>query len=242
VHAFQLWLHRPSWYFSPLSIGCAFEVVGYAFRTLSAARDPYNVIYYVVSYFFIVVAPVLLSAGIYAVLSVLIQRVGTASTPLIPPRIILAVFITCDVIATVVQIAGAAMIGKAESNREDPTTPNNILLAGLAFQVFSFAVFLLLLAIFVLKARRVAEQPLPRMFMATFVVAALLVYLRTCFRLAETAEGVFGALMTSEVLFGCLEFAPVALAVIIFSVWHPGRCIQRSEKKRAKNDMQGQDG
>jgi hypothetical protein len=41
----------------------------------------------------------------------------------------------------VIQIVGAALTGVAESNRKDPTTPNNILLAGLAFQAFSFLLF-----------------------------------------------------------------------------------------------------
>ena len=60
-------------------------------------------------------------------------------------------------------------------------------------------------------------------------MATALVYLRTCFRLAETAEGVFGNLSTHEVYFGCLEFAPVVIAVGLFNAWHPGRCVLRSE-------------
>jgi len=55
--------------------------------------------------------------------------------------------------ATIVQIAGAALVGAAYSHHKDPTTYNHILLAGLAFQVFSFAVFLAVLAATLLKAR-----------------------------------------------------------------------------------------
>ena len=36
------------------------EIVGYVARILSSRRDPYNVIYFVIQYFFIVVAPVCL--------------------------------------------------------------------------------------------------------------------------------------------------------------------------------------
>jgi hypothetical protein len=50
-------------------------------------------------------------------------------------------------------------------------------------------------------------------FYGTFGVAVVLVYLRVCFRLAEMAEGLYGKLNTHEVYFGCLEFAPVVLAV-----------------------------
>lgn len=52
--------------------------------------------------------------------------------------------ITSDVLATTTQVAGAAIIGAKESNREDPTIGNNILLRGLAYQVFSLGVFVIL--------------------------------------------------------------------------------------------------
>jgi hypothetical protein len=136
IHSFQLLRHR-TWYFSTMVIGLAFEIVGYAFRLLSTKVDPYRVTYFVVQYFFIVVAPVFFSAAIYTVLSILINVLGRQYSPILSPKAILWVFITCDVVATVVQILGAAMVGVAQSNSKDPTTANNILLGGLAFQAFS---------------------------------------------------------------------------------------------------------
>lgn len=179
-----------------------------------------------VQYFFIVVAPVFFSAAIYTIISVLINVVGREYAPM-GPRLILAIFITSDVVATIVQVAGAALIGVAESNRRDPTTANNILLAGLAFQVFTFLVFIILLALFLWQSRKVTMMTVKRSFIIALVVATLAIYLRTCFRLAETAEGVMGYLSTHEIFFGCLEFAPVVVAVFLFNVWHPGRCIPR---------------
>jgi hypothetical protein len=186
----------------------------------------------VVQYFFIVVAPVCFSAGIYTILSVLINRLGRQFTPL-SPRLILIVFIICDIVSTGVQIAGAALIGKAESNRKDPTTPNNILLAGLSIQVFSFFIFLVLTGMFLWRARHAtgvmekhnSPRGVKRSFLVAFVVATLAVYLRTCFRLAETAEGLYGNLSVHEAFFGGLEFAPVVIAVVLLNIWHPGRCV-----------------
>lgn len=102
-----------------------------------------------------------------------------------------------------------------------------MLLGGLAFQVFSFLVFVVLLAAFLWRARKTELLREHKGFIAALVAATLLVYLRTCFRLAETAEGLYGYLTTHEVFFGCLEFAPVVVAVILFNIWHPGRCIPR---------------
>jgi hypothetical protein len=178
-----------------------------------------------VQYFFIVVAPVFFGAAIYTVLSRLIAVTGRQYAP-IKPRAILWIFITCDVVATIVQILGAALIGVASSNGRDPTTPNNILLGGLAFQAFTFLVFVILLGLFTLRAQKVLLSYASRSFYQAFVAAVLLVYLRVCFRLAETSQGLFGALNTNEVYFGTLEFMPVVLAVGLLAAWHPGRCVR----------------
>lgn len=225
LHILQLFRYR-SWYFSTMIVGIAFEIVGYVFRALSAKVDPYRVAFFVVQYFFIVVAPVFFAAAIYTILSLLINATGRHHAPL-APKAILWTFITCDVVATVVQILGAALIGVAESNRKDPTTPNNILLAGLAFQAFTFFVFIILFAAFVVRARKVTFEVVTKWFYLAFVAAVVLFYLRVCFRLAETAEGLYGHLNTHEVYFGCLEFMPVVVAVWLLAIWHPGRCVPR---------------
>lgn len=125
-------------------------------------------------------------------------------------------------IATIIQIAGAALVGIAYSNGKDPSTPNHILLAGLAFQVFSFACFVVLFAYFVFRSRKATSKGFKMFASATFV-ATLAVYLRTIFRLAETAEGLMKNLSTHEVYFGCLEFLPILAAVYVFTHWHPGK-------------------
>lgn len=204
------------------------EIIGYVFRILASKRNPYSVAYFVGQYFCIVVAPVFYSAAIYTLISVMINRVGQQYSPL-PPKVILWVFIVCDAVATVIQITGAALVGSAYSNGKDPNVPNNILLAGLAFQVFSFALFIICFVWFVAKARRVLGRDLIIFSVATFV-ATLAVYLRTCIRLAETAEGLLKFLSTHEAIFGCLEFAPIVVAVYIFVYWHPGRWLGSGSK------------
>lgn len=173
-------------------------------------------------------------------LSVLIRATpdGARAAPL-RPKLILWIFITCDVIATVVQIVGAALIGVAYSNRRDPTNPNHILLAGLVFQAVTFLVFIVLLGLFIWRARKGAFQTASKAFYASFWVAVLFIYLRICFRLAETAQGLEGELQSHEVYFGTLEFMPVIIALALLAVWHPGRCIQRGniETERSRKDQ-----
>lgn len=208
------------------------EVLGYVFRSLSSRKDPYHVIYFVIQYFCIVTAPVFISASIYVCLSKLIgwaiaQGFDTKSRRWLNPKLILWGFVACDIVATVAQIAGAALIGSAESNQKSPKVPNDILLAGLAFQTFAFTIFLVLLGMFTLTLRRDPESRSTWTKKAPFFFAlgstSALVFLRTIFRLAETSQGVFGYLSSHEVFFAVLEFTPVVIAVWIMVVWHPGR-------------------
>jgi hypothetical protein len=53
-------------------------------------------------------------------------------------------------------------------------------------------------------------------FLVLLYVTSLLIFLRTVYRLAETAEGVWGTASSYEWLFGLLEFAPVILAVLMW--------------------------
>lgn len=236
VHLFQAIRYR-TFYFLPLTFGCAIEIVGYIFRALSSRQDPYNIIDFVVQYFCIVTAPVFISASIYVCLSRLItwaDRHGFSESQgekrgmgrRLNPKWILWGFVTCDVISTIIQVAGAALVGSKESKHESATVPNDILLAGLAFQTFAFTIFLVLLATFralLAGARNMhavvrAKDP----FFAALAAASLLIYLRTIFRLAETSQGVFGYLSSHEGFFGGLEFAPVVVAVGLLAGWHPG--------------------
>ena len=187
---------------------------------------------FVIQYFFIVVAPVFFSAAIYTTLTSLIAALGQNLSPLgLSRRKIIWIFVTSDVLATLAQVAGAALIGKSESNSESPDTGNNILLAGLCVQVFSFLIFLILLAVFLRRTRKATtstgEGGLMR-FSGALVISSLLVYVRTVFRMAETAEGVGGYASSHEAFFGVLEFAPIVVAILVLGWWHPGKWVPRT--------------
>jgi RTA1 like protein len=123
------------------------------------------------------------------------------------PKWILGIFITSDVIATIVQVIGAALIGAADGNGKDPTIANYILLGGLAFQVFVFLTSITLANLFLWKSRKVVW--IGRIgFLISFITGTLLVYLRTCFRLSETAQGLEKALATHEIYFWLFRTGP----------------------------------
>ncbi|KAL8657439.1 MAG: hypothetical protein Q9226_001911 [Calogaya cf. arnoldii] len=243
-HIFRLYATRLYAFSTLLVFTTLCEIIGYIFRLRSSpppVGNPYGVINFVVQYFFIVTAPVFLSAAIYTTLTSFIAALSNndpnATKKLSPlglsKKTILGIFITADIIATIVQIAGAALIGVSQSNRKSPVTANNILLAGLAFQVFTFLVFLILLFIFIRNSRKImlstsgGRGSVMRMYTIALVASSLLVYLRTCFRLAETSQGVGGYASSHEVFFGVLEFAPIVVAIGLLGWWHPGSLVGR---------------
>lgn len=231
-------------FWSMVILACLLEIVGYAFRIL-AHSDPYDVRWFVVQYFMIVVSPVLYSASIYLCLSQLIRG-----------RWILATFITSDVVTTVMQIAGAAGIGAAESNAEDPKKFNDILIAGLAVQTFSTIVFLVILIVYLFSHRGEQGDCRSTRFQTTskyastssllcLFAAAFLIFARTVFRLGEAADGVLGPASSNEILFALLDYFPITLAVIALIFAHPGRYRDvspmpigtRQESDRSKDEM-----
>lgn len=63
LHSWLLFKYK-TWYFIPVTVGLVMELVGYVARTFSSQKNPYGVIYFVIQYFFIVVAPVMFSVSI----------------------------------------------------------------------------------------------------------------------------------------------------------------------------------
>ncbi|KAI9723903.1 MAG: hypothetical protein M1828_004022 [Chrysothrix sp. TS-e1954] len=239
LHYVFLIRHR-TWSFSPLVVGCVMEILGYVFRALSSQKDPYSVTYSVAQYFLIVVAPVFISASIYVCLSQLLAYVRSATgyaRNWLSRKPILFLFISIDAVTTILQVTGAGLVGHSESNGGDPTIGNNILTAGLAVQTAAFTCFISLLVAFRISVGRdpqIDQRLIQKKdwFTLAVFVASLGIYLRTIFRLAESAQGFFNNINTNETLFGVLEFAPVSIAVIILALFHPGRWLPRSRPKR----------
>jgi phage-related holin len=130
---------------------------------------------------------------------------------MVGPRTILITFITADVVATMLQIVGAAMIGAAESKGTTFFLP-----------VWSpKSIFVGLLTLFIAKARKPLKAHKLMEFVGVLMGAVLLILIRAIFRLAGTAQGVFGYISSHEVFFGVLEFVPIVVVVALLAVYHP---------------------
>ncbi|KAF3032959.1 hypothetical protein E8E12_000569 [Didymella heteroderae] len=222
--------------------GCALEVIGYIGRVL-AHNDGFTENPFLIQIICLTIAPAFLAAGIYLCLSRIVSTFGTENSrirPLSYPRI----FIPCDIASLVLQALGGGIASAKTHQNEDPTVGNNIMIAGLAFQVLTLLIFIILALDFATRTvgriRRLGQDALdPRHaklrnswqfkgFIAALSFATLCVFTRCVYRVAELSEGWSGHLIKTQRYFIGLEGAVIVAAVLSLNLFHPGLCFQEA--------------
>jgi hypothetical protein len=143
------------------------------------------------------------------------------------------VFITCDFIALLLQAAGGAIASTSNTISMD-NIGKNIMVAGVAWQVFSLALFAALCSEYTWRVRNASKFELNpdfeslrnghpfKAFLWCLGVATLAIFIRSVFRCAELSGGFHGKLANQQVTFMTLEGAMISIAVICLTVLHPG--------------------
>lgn len=125
------------------------------------------------------------------------------------------IFISCDVVSILLQCAGGAISAIADGESLI-NIGVDVMVAGLAFQVFTLLVFFLLAAEFFWKVRthvlelRPGAQALARsrrfrLFLSTMLVAFLCIFMRCCYRVAELSGGWGNPIMREQTEFIVLD-------------------------------------
>jgi uncharacterized membrane protein YhaH (DUF805 family) len=176
----------------------------------------------------LIIAPTFFTAGAYLILGQLIRIWGPEVSP-ISPRVYLYIFCTSDVFALVLQAIGGALASTASDSSNGNTKPGtNIMVGGIVFQMASMTVFVLLLAIVLLRLRRRGKEGSFSQHEGGIhrVIAALLlsittIYIRSIYRTIELVQGWNGFLITHERFFIALDAAMMTIAVIVFNIFDP---------------------
>lgn len=133
---------------------------------------------------------------------------------------------------------------------DSPALGTNIMLAGLGFQVFTLALFMLLCGEYAVRVARSAALDTThaklraskkfRGFLAALAVSTACIMVRSVYRVVELAQGWEGALIKNETLFFVLEGVMVTVAVLVFGLLHPGWCFQESygSSKESQTEME----
>jgi hypothetical protein len=176
------------------------------------------------------IGPIFLCASIYICFSRIITIYGSHLSR-IRPKWIIVIFILSDFTSLVLQAGGGA-IAVIANDVSFEYVGIHLMLAGLALQVFSLVVVLLLAADFAWRcARRSSwneryESIRSRRYFAGFIsgllIATIAILVRSSFRVAELTGGFHGRLWNGEAYFMVLDGAMVAIASISLTVYHPG--------------------
>ncbi|GAA5975051.1 hypothetical protein JCM5350_004565 [Sporobolomyces pararoseus] len=213
-----------------LVAGSAMEICGYACRLVSHFQ-PFRTSLYIAQYILIVLAPLLFQAALYVALSQALRRLDCTGRSLLHfnPKILVYGMVLSDFLSSVLQIVGAVLVGIAEKARYgESSSPissmgaNDILLTGLCVQTASYVLYISLLVLCIYRSATTFHAGyLPKKLSLLLTFTSTLLLLRTTFRVAETAQslenGFFGGASANEVLFACLEYLPVILAVAVWA-------------------------
>ncbi|KAI9657413.1 MAG: hypothetical protein M1821_003095 [Bathelium mastoideum] len=227
--------------------GCTLEVLGYVGRLLSR-HNPFDQAAYLLQIVTLTIAPAFMAAAIYLTLARIVITFGPANSRL-PPLWYPRIFIPCDVISLLLQAGGGGAASVASHQDGNIGPGDNVMVAGLAFQVFTLAVFIALSVDFGFRTwsrmRVMGEDALDpahaklrqsrkfKGFLVALAFATLCIFTRCVYRVAELSEGWTGHLIETQKYFIGLEGAIVGAAVLALNAFHPGLCFSEGYDERA---------
>ncbi|KAI0374517.1 RTA1-like protein [Pilatotrama ljubarskyi] len=189
---------------------------------------------YIAYYLFIVLSPCAFIASEYMLLGRLARYLKSHRHLLIPPQRITIVFVASDVTTFLIQAAGALL--SISKNQQLSKTGEHIFLAGLALQLASFALFIMLALRFHYRIKTMdphiwtvdAGKPWHqdwRMLGFVLLVSSVGILIRCVYRVIELSQGYLGHLATTEAFFYGLDSLPLFIAIVVYIPFWPGRMI-----------------
>lgn len=121
-----------------MAVGLVLEIIGYAGR-LWLRSEPFSMDPFLMQIVCLTIGPAFFAGAIYITLGRIIEIHGPQISRL-RPRTYSLIFVTLDFISLVLQAAGGAIASSSDESK-DVDMGVNIMIAGLAFQVFSLLMF-----------------------------------------------------------------------------------------------------
>ncbi|PSR83986.1 parasitic phase-specific protein PSP-1 [Coniella lustricola] len=206
-------------------LGISLEIVGYGAR-MQSVRNPFHEDAFFLQICSLAIGPAFLTAAVYLCMRRIVFCFGAGDSRFRPQ------FYTRMAV-------GGGLAAVAYKHSGSMKTGNNIMLAGLAFQVFTMILFIVFAGEFAWRicaryridgaavfgrAHSLAkgrDLVLFLLFVAALSIATLCIFVRCCFRLAELSGGWTGELMRNQTLFLVFEGVMVFLATAVLVIMHP---------------------
>ncbi|KAG8667372.1 hypothetical protein FPOAC2_12535 [Fusarium poae] len=237
VLAYQTLIKYRAWFFIVVVVGSAIEVAAYNLR-IHSIQNQSEITPFVMTLTYTVLAPVLIAAGNYLLISRLIFAVLPQSHHRIlkiPGRHLTPVFVGCDVIAFLIQGSGSGVASSDNWQGEMERIGVKILIAGLSFQLVAFSLFICVFRRFHILAGRMAIDSAPKGWQKVVLsvyISSILIMIRCIFRVVEFAGGRNSYAFNHEWLFWVFESLPMVGAIGIFCIYHPYRYLGESDGRR----------
>ncbi|KAG7701868.1 hypothetical protein KL910_000323 [Ogataea haglerorum] len=237
-------IYKNWWFFTCFTLGLILEVLGYSGRIWSnkniASFDAY-----VLQLVCLTLAPCFLMAGVYYTIGEMTIIMGQMYSWLKPMQYSM-IFIMCDLIAIALQAAGGAVAASALDVLDSTRGGANIMVGGLAFQVFSIGLFQFFWYVFLFRCYKsykkygddcfdpqyasVRRRKIFLVYIGFISFAVLLVFVRSIYRLIELAQGFSGHLADTEIYFFILEALMMSLAICLLLITYPAAVYGRNTK------------
>jgi hypothetical protein len=216
----NIWLgirYRIRAYSIVLTLGCLAQMIGYGAR-IGMYFLPFNAIPFQAQVCCLIIGPAFNSAAVYLMLKHIVALFGSEWS-LLKPKLYTIIFIGADIVSLVLQAAGGGIAATTAIGDDDMLNlGNNIMMAGIAFQVVTLTVFASLATAFCIRrVRAVKSYPLRgnalqawqavpfRWLVCGLLTAFLTIYIRCVYRIAEMRGGWGNAMMKEQVPFMILE-------------------------------------
>ncbi|KAF5573407.1 RSB1-integral membrane transporter [Fusarium pseudocircinatum] len=251
---FVQFVRKRQWTSFAFAVGAMTEVIGWAGRTWSS-ECPYNNNAFLMQITTLIIAPTFITAGLYVILGALINRLGRESS-ILGPRMYAIVFLTCDIIALIVQAVGGAMASTESDKIDGDTKPGtNIMVAGIVFQMAAMVVFAALVLdflrrVFVKKSYLQTRNKgvsngnsLPKAYtwlLAAVFISLTMIFIRSIYRTVELLQGWSGYLITHEGYFIGLDGAIMVVAIAVFNFLDPVYLLWGQDDKLASSLVQNE--
>ncbi|CEP64032.1 RTA1 domain-containing protein LALA0_S10e00672g [Lachancea lanzarotensis] len=204
--------------FIPLLIGVLTECGGYIARIVSRS-DLFALGPYVAQTVMLLVAAAFMAATIYMIFGRLMILMNATKVSFVPIRFNTAIFVGADVLSILLQGAGGGILGTSD----DKKLGSDIVIGGLAVQVFAFGLFVITELRFLFLADKVSPLTSQisrqwRILNYNLFVCSLLILVRSIVRLVEFAQGWGGYLMDHEWCIYVFDAVPMFWVSILFFI------------------------
>ncbi|MAD87005.1 MAG: hypothetical protein CL912_28950 [Deltaproteobacteria bacterium] len=145
----------------------------------------------------------------------------------------------CDLLSLLLQAAGGGIASSASHQHKSTKVGDHIMVAGLAFQVLTLLIFMVLCGDFAIRTRRrykslgeaafdqnphfvtLRHSKMFKGFLVALTLATICIFWRSVYRVAELAEGWTGSLIKRQWLFVGFEGVMVIVACLALNLFNP---------------------